>query len=60
MPGAHRSAAKVRSADDAAVDVLWLATLPAGTAEPYGELVQHKKILPFRGDPLTVRNRTDA
>jgi carbonyl reductase 1 len=35
------------SPDDAAADVLWLATLPAGTREPYGELVQHRKVLPF-------------
>jgi NAD(P)-dependent dehydrogenase (short-subunit alcohol dehydrogenase family) len=35
------------SPDDAATDVLWLATLPAGAREPYGELVQHRKILPF-------------
>jgi carbonyl reductase 1 len=35
------------SPDDAAADVLWLATLPAGTREPYGELVQYRKILPF-------------
>jgi NAD(P)-dependent dehydrogenase (short-subunit alcohol dehydrogenase family) len=35
------------SPDDAAADVLWLATLPPGTREPYGELVQHRKILPF-------------
>jgi carbonyl reductase 1 len=35
------------SPDDAATDVLWLATLPPGTREPYGELVQHRKVLPF-------------
>jgi NAD(P)-dependent dehydrogenase (short-subunit alcohol dehydrogenase family) len=35
------------SPDDAAADVLWLATLPPGTREPYGELVQHRKVLPF-------------
>ena len=35
------------SPDEAAADVLWLATLPAGTREPYGELVQHRKVLPF-------------
>jgi hypothetical protein len=29
----------------AAVDVLWLATLPPGTTEPYGELVQHRRVL---------------
>ena len=33
--------------DDAATDVLWLATLPPGTREPHGELVQHRKVLPF-------------
>jgi NAD(P)-dependent dehydrogenase (short-subunit alcohol dehydrogenase family) len=33
--------------DEAAVDLLWLATLPAGTSAPYGELVQHRKVLPF-------------
>lgn len=35
------------SPDEAAADVLWLATLPAGTRQPYGELVQHRKVLPF-------------
>ena len=35
------------SPDDAAADVLWLATLPSGTREPYGELVQHRKVIPF-------------
>jgi carbonyl reductase 1 len=34
--------------DEAAADVLWLATLPAGTREPYGELVQYRNVLPFR------------
>lgn len=33
--------------DDAAGDVIWLATLPAGTATPYGELVQYRTIIPF-------------
>jgi carbonyl reductase 1 len=51
---------QAQSPDEAAVDVLWLATLPAGATEPYGELVQHKAILPFRGAPLTAQNRTDA
>ncbi|MER6346271.1 SDR family NAD(P)-dependent oxidoreductase [Streptomyces sp. NPDC001595] len=36
------------SPDEAAVDVLWLATRPAGTREPYGELVQRRRILPYR------------
>jgi carbonyl reductase 1 len=35
------------SADEAAADVLWLAILPARTRQPYGELVQHRKVLPF-------------
>jgi carbonyl reductase 1 len=35
------------SPDEAAADILWLATLPAGTRQPYGELLQHRKILPF-------------
>lgn len=35
------------SPDHAAADVLWLATLPPGTCEPYGELVQHRKVFPF-------------
>jgi NAD(P)-dependent dehydrogenase (short-subunit alcohol dehydrogenase family) len=33
--------------EQGAVDVLWLATLPAGTRHPYGELVQHRKVVPF-------------
>jgi NAD(P)-dependent dehydrogenase (short-subunit alcohol dehydrogenase family) len=36
-----------QSPDEAATDVLWLATLPAGTREPYGELVRHREILSF-------------
>jgi len=36
-----------QSPDEAAADVLWLATLPAGTRQPYGELVQNRKVLPF-------------
>jgi carbonyl reductase 1 len=33
--------------DQAATDVIWLATLPAGSTAPYGELVQHRAVLPF-------------
>jgi len=51
---------QAQSPDEAAGDVLWLATLPRGTTEPYGELVQHRVVLPFRGTPLTPQNRTDA
>lgn len=51
---------EAQSPEDAAVDVLWLATLPAGTTEPYGELVQHKIVLPFHGAPAAIANRTDG
>lgn len=51
---------QAQSPDEAAADVVWLATLPRGTTAPYGELVQHKIVLPFRGSPLEVGNRTDA
>lgn len=40
---------KAKTPDEAAVDVLWLATLPPGTPSPHGELVQYRKVLPFRG-----------
>ena len=33
--------------DEAAIDLLWLATLPAGSAAPYAELIQHRQVLPF-------------
>jgi len=33
--------------DEAAVDLLWLVTLPPGTTTPYGELVQHRAVLAF-------------
>ena len=33
--------------EEAAGDVVWLATLPAGTRQPYGELVQYRKTIPF-------------
>lgn len=33
--------------DEAAKDLVWLATLPAGTCEPYGALVRHRKALPW-------------
>ncbi|MGW9211058.1 SDR family NAD(P)-dependent oxidoreductase [Embleya sp. NPDC055664] len=42
------SMADALSPDDAARDVLWLATLSAGTTAPHGELVQYRKVLPFR------------
>ncbi|HEU4538224.1 MAG TPA: SDR family NAD(P)-dependent oxidoreductase [Polyangiaceae bacterium] len=35
------------SPDAAAADVVWLATLPPGTREPYGALVQRRRVLPF-------------
>lgn len=36
-----------QSPAQAARDVIWLATLPPGTNAPYGELVQHRKVLPW-------------
>ena len=36
--------------DEAAVDLLWLATLPAGTTEPHGELLRHRQKLSFEGE----------
>jgi len=36
-----------QSPDEAAVDVAWLATRPAGVTEPYGELVQHRVVLGY-------------
>jgi len=51
---------QAQSPDEAARDVLWLASLPVGTTEPYGELVQHRVVLPWTGTPLTVANRTDG
>jgi NAD(P)-dependent dehydrogenase (short-subunit alcohol dehydrogenase family) len=40
-----------QSPDQAAVDVVWLATLPPGTNEPYGELVQYRRVIPFHESP---------
>ena len=37
--------------DEAAEDVIWLATLPPGTRAPYGELVRYRGILPFVPKP---------
>jgi carbonyl reductase 1 len=36
-----------QSPAQAAVDVVWLAMLPPRTETPYGELVQHRKVLPW-------------
>jgi carbonyl reductase 1 len=36
-----------QSPAQAAVDVIWLATLPPRTEAPYGELVQHREVLPW-------------
>jgi NAD(P)-dependent dehydrogenase (short-subunit alcohol dehydrogenase family) len=37
--------------DQAARSLLWLATLPVGTTSPYGELVEHGRVIPFGDDP---------
>lgn len=34
-----------QSPDQAAADLIWLATLPASAREPFGELVQHRQVL---------------
>jgi NAD(P)-dependent dehydrogenase (short-subunit alcohol dehydrogenase family) len=39
-----------QSPEQAAIDLLWLATLPAGRQAPYGELVRNRKIIPFRAE----------
>jgi carbonyl reductase 1 len=36
-----------QSPAQAAIDVVWLATLPPRTETPYGELVQHREVLPW-------------
>lgn len=36
---------QAKSPDEAAVDVLWLATLPEGTREPQGKLIQYRTAL---------------
>lgn len=38
---------KAATPDDAAGDLVWLATLPAGTEHPYGALVRHRHPLPW-------------
>lgn len=35
-----------KTPDEAAVDLIWLATLPPGTTNPQGELVQYRRVLP--------------
>lgn len=39
--------------EEAAEDVIWLATLPPGTRAPYGELVRYRGVLPFVPGPRT-------
>jgi NAD(P)-dependent dehydrogenase (short-subunit alcohol dehydrogenase family) len=38
---------KAATPDEAARDIVWLATLPAGSEEPYGVLVRHRKPQPW-------------
>lgn len=33
--------------EEAAAHMVWLLTLPAGASEPYGELVQQRRVLPY-------------
>ncbi|XP_061175701.1 uncharacterized protein LOC133184631 [Saccostrea echinata] len=38
---------KPRPVEEAAKDVVWLATLPEGTKAPNGELVRYREVIPF-------------
>eukprot|EP01120_Amphizonella_sp_Union-15-10_P014213 TRINITY_DN681_c0_g1_i1.p1 TRINITY_DN681_c0_g1~~TRINITY_DN681_c0_g1_i1.p1 ORF type:complete len:296 (-),score=51.51 TRINITY_DN681_c0_g1_i1:31-918(-) len=38
---------KAKTPDEAAVDMVWPALLPAGSTGPRGELIQYRKIIPF-------------
>jgi NAD(P)-dependent dehydrogenase (short-subunit alcohol dehydrogenase family) len=38
---------QAQTPQEAAEPIAWLATLPPGTAEPYGELVQGCRVIPF-------------
>ncbi|OPC78930.1 hypothetical protein B4N89_32970 [Embleya scabrispora] len=42
------AAAREEALERAAADVVWLATLPAGTLTPHAELVRERTALPFR------------
>jgi NAD(P)-dependent dehydrogenase (short-subunit alcohol dehydrogenase family) len=38
---------RAKTPDEAAVDVIWLATLPKGASAPHSELVQYRRPIPF-------------
>jgi NAD(P)-dependent dehydrogenase (short-subunit alcohol dehydrogenase family) len=42
---------EAQTPEQAAGPILWLATLPAGTTRPYGELVDHRRVIPFGDEP---------
>lgn len=42
---------EAQTPDQAAGALLWLATLPAGTSAPYGELVEHRRVIAFGDEP---------
>ena len=42
---------EAQSPEQAARALLWLATLPAGTTDPYGQLVEHRRVIPFGDEP---------
>jgi carbonyl reductase 1 len=44
---------RARTPDEAAVDVIWLATLPEGAGRPYAELLQYRRPIPFHAQPGT-------
>ena len=37
---------EAQTPEEAADPIAWLATLPPGTAEPYGELVERRSVIP--------------
>jgi NAD(P)-dependent dehydrogenase (short-subunit alcohol dehydrogenase family) len=38
---------QAQTPDAAAESLAWLATLPPGTQQPYGELVEHRRVIPY-------------
>jgi hypothetical protein len=43
---------EAQTPEQAAGALLWLATLPADTTAPYGELVEHRRVIAFGDEPL--------
>ncbi len=45
-------AEEAQTPEQAARPLLWLATLPIGTEAPYGERVEHRRVLPIGDGPM--------